>query len=411
MPQRFFGISQVASVLQGDCRMLWIGDSTAAHGNTPRMPGGILEAWPLTVKGVYVPPFTGTPEEGTIVYYGPLSNLGPSSTAPDGSTNLMALPMGAVRALSNLGDYAAISESRIVFNSGLVPYLGKWGIGTRVRIRRLHRRPTTDLEWPVMIMANYRSGVAGSDSYPSKDYRSTTPSGLSVHEWDINDSSSPAVTDYVLNYSTAGGGQNETGSSFITNGHLFYTPNIANGLMFASVSYGGWSTSSHSTGYTQAQADAVCQYLFPSPPNLIMIQLGTNYGTGEGSADSAGRAAYVNNLSPVIQRWQNACVNAGGQIPHVVLVNPWQAAAGQEAWLQERANALAVLSGLFPKTGFVDLGGLVNDVWGSYSTWQGVLTTDGIHQSMTGRREFARLLYAGIMAGQSGGYTPRVIGA
>lgn len=139
------------------------------------------------------------------------------------------------------------------------------------------------------------------------------------------------------------------------------------------------------------------------PINGLMIQLGTNCGTGECVDTDAGQAAYKAHMNTVIDDWVSDIVASNSSVSAtntpVLLINPWtygsaNGGAESEVWAARRAVALRDIASERSNVSFIDLDGLLKETYGpGYHT---TLFSDGVHQSTYGAEQIGQITWAAL---------------
>jgi len=272
------------------------------------------------------------------------------------------------------GDFT--SGQPVTFELGLL----KSDVGNQTVTPRYQRNSTN-----IQVLANVNLG-------------SVLPAGISVQSFSFNASATSVGSvgsELMLLYSA----ENDTNKGLFVCGCTMAVTGRTGGVCLDSYAFGGWSAFDHlppadgGLSHTDAQLTQR-NNLFDTWPDVIFIQLGTNMELDEitGSVEPI----WAERIVSIIDRRVALASAAGRPAPLFVLVATWQADGTVGRW-QAIADYLYDIAQNRSDCAFLNLYKIINDKHGAYSTWQGTLLSDGIHQSTAGADEFGRLLWQEIV--------------
>lgn len=184
------------------------------------------------------------------------------------------------------------------------------------------------------------------------------------------------------------------------------------GLGLAYIGQGGWRTENHmipfgdpgiplvqsSDGpYPGSYSDqALREHILAHESTHFMLWIGTN----NGGTDSATPWVTAEEVQGIIERIRRVHAEAridapGLPLPRFLIIAPY---SGNDAdsFFGGYATALRPMAG--DDVAFIDLHQMVLDRFGSWSTWEKSLLSDGVHPSLLGARTFARMLWRELIA-------------
>lgn len=381
-------------VIREDCRLMVLGDSIWTREAAQRMPGGLVRTWPVNCVGRVTVSRATTSEAGgqafnNSVLGSTVTHRLPGDTLTNSDINRTPVQIIDRQYSGNVANGQAL-ERRIVrgpshtYPPGTVDPADGHALKARVLwLRTANTVPVHSLR--------YRRGTSGG--YTIVDHNTdlaTGDPGIAWTEFDMPAASGDAEVAWLTTPDA-----DETGYEFLPMEAFIYRPDVP-GFVFSPIAQGGWTTRHHldpavdSTNGRYDDAHLVQYYEALRSPNALMVQLGQNMASGESSGGVA-QEAYRDNIEAVVERHLTAMAMAGSFDVPVCLISPYQGTSDPTRYegMADLLDQLAADRGW----GFINLFQTVNDEHGEYETWQGVLTSDGVHPTASGADTFASLVW------------------
>ncbi len=407
------GLQNISARIYGaNTTFMWVGDSITAQNAHPRVSfyGAIREFKPLHWKGYYISKAQGA-EEASAAFNCPGAGT-PATTAsinaggvfPDGSRGWNVMATTAYNITADIS-FGSVGCRYLLDNTHFADWYEDWSNNTTILTR--YHYVGTNHTMPWTYYREYRNGTTDFNPGTLIFFNTTTTNSTWVQGLNLSPSTGSAG---LLGQNLISGLWDETGSNltdYYPLGMRLYRNDIPFGFQLGYAGDGGWNTDMHNGWYNNSlnySDQGLRTYMQVNEVNTFAIWLGTNQGNNEWDGTSAN--GYQSNIANIISRYTRVYYtqNTTSDKPYFILISPWDL-GDPDGRMLAYENALTNLTrqqttytniAANATVGIINLRNKINDTNGSWSSWQGVYLSDGIHETTAGSIQFARFLWEEI---------------
>lgn len=404
-------LGKVARRLKGPrgCRMVMLGDSTSAPGNSPRWSQSIIKGWRLPILGrTCYEHSTGAAAEGLEIYNAPTL-----STAPGGTIDGVTVPPGWTAFYQQL----AAETGGINIYRPIISSLDNYALR--------HPLAGSNVEFAVAVLGtpNAMQQAGGSYTGAVTHSYSVGTMGLTSGQWNrvsrgvsTNTIGTGATLQALWN--TPFGEEVILGKYFTVGGCEWTCPARLGtpGLIYSSIAIGGYSVYDHLPtalggpgGSLYSDAEREAKFDFWGWPEVITIMLGFNLEADELIAGVL-QAVWKTRYEALIEWHRDLYAANGKPAPLFMLINGWDT-DGAATYREQQGEVLYEIADAVDDVGVLNLMQIMRDEHGDFDAWEATYLSDGVHQSTAGAEEFGKLSWRELEYASSPGRIAYSVGS
>lgn len=384
-------LGKVARRLKGPrgCRMVMLGDSTAAPGNTPRWSQSIIKGWRLPILGrTNYEHSTGAAAEGLEIFNAPTL-----STSPGGTIDGVTVPPGWIAFYQQLAaETGGVNVYRPIISS-----LDNYALR--------HPLAGSNVELTVAMLGTPNAMQFAGGSYTGAVTHSYSVGSMGLVSGQWNKVSRGVSTNTIGTgatlqalWNTPFGEEVILGKYFTIGGCEWTCPARLGtpGLIYSSIALGGYSVYDHLPtalggpgGSLYSDAERAAKFDFWGWPEVITIMLGFNLEADELIAGVL-QAVWKTRYEALIEWHRDLYAANGKPAPLFMLINGWDT-DGAATYREQQGEVLYEIADAVDDVGVLNLMQIMRDEYGDFDAWEATYLSDGVHQSTAGAEEFGKL--------------------